>query len=424
MPGITDNLLTATFRGVPFLWRGLTTEEGRKIAVFEYPNRDTRFAEDLGLLPGTFHVDGLIAQRRSGEGYFEQRDALRTALKEPGPGVLVHPTLGQAEVVALPFSMNERQGSLGVAEFRMSFLASEDIGNPEPIVAGEPQVEADTETVVQATTLDVLNDFLVSSLIPQNVSDGVDLLLDISRSMRGSLAQVSTLVAEVVGFPTATALAFASEGALLQQQLARFLSLADTFDNNISLHLTSSEDLGRDIVDLAEQFDLVPSTPVDGLRAATIVFDTAPGADVAPITFASAERRSFNDVVRRTMRIIGYALSSRNAAKIDYGNTTELDTVRTELERQFDILETEDLEDTQVAHLKTLRDHIQVLFDQVEVSVFRVGPVATEETSALLLAFQYYGNDAEARSANILNLNRTVDNAAFIPKGTVEVLLA
>lgn len=92
----------ASFRGVPF---GVISGEsvvGRRVAVHEYPYRDTVWVEDLGRSARKFTLRGFLIQDSlvySAGDVFSQRDAMIAACETSGGGLLVHPTLGEMNSV-------------------------------------------------------------------------------------------------------------------------------------------------------------------------------------------------------------------------------------------------------------------------------------------------------------------------------------
>ena len=123
-----DQLQPASFRGVPFYVRSADTEEGRRGVLHEYPLRDDPFVEDMGRKAGEFTLEAIIV----GEDYFPARDALRDALKQPGAGELVHPTLGRMQValVASVRFVESLTDEGGMARFTLRF--TETAENTQP----------------------------------------------------------------------------------------------------------------------------------------------------------------------------------------------------------------------------------------------------------------------------------------------------
>lgn len=134
-----DQLQPASFRGVPFHVRSADTEEGRRGVLHEYPLRDDPFVEDMGRKAGEFSLEAFVI----GDDYFKARDALRDALKQPGSGELVHPTLGRLNVALVaPIRFVESlvdEG--GMARFTLRF--TETVENLQPTADTNTQYVVD-----------------------------------------------------------------------------------------------------------------------------------------------------------------------------------------------------------------------------------------------------------------------------------------
>lgn len=115
-----DQLRTASFRGVAFKISAAGHEGGRRIALHEYPQRDTPFAEDLGRRGRATSIEGYVL----GPNYMADRDTLIRALDAAGPGTLVHPYLGTMSVVCDHYRLSETSDEGGLARFSMSFMES------------------------------------------------------------------------------------------------------------------------------------------------------------------------------------------------------------------------------------------------------------------------------------------------------------
>ncbi|MED8996284.1 DNA circularization N-terminal domain-containing protein [Escherichia coli] len=96
-----DHIHQASFRGVPF---GVIQGDGyfgRRVAIHEYPFRDTVWVEDLGRSARRFTLRGFLVQDSlvySAGDVFAQRDSLIAACESGESGLLVHPTLGEMTV--------------------------------------------------------------------------------------------------------------------------------------------------------------------------------------------------------------------------------------------------------------------------------------------------------------------------------------
>ncbi len=120
-------LQPGTFRGVPFFVKNAQTQVGRRVVIHEYPQRDKAYAEDLGRRADAFTIEAVII----GPDYFKARDALIEALKQRGPGLLVHPYHGQRIVtLAGPVRISETPDEGGIARFSLDFVEAGDRAEP------------------------------------------------------------------------------------------------------------------------------------------------------------------------------------------------------------------------------------------------------------------------------------------------------
>ncbi|MEM7674700.1 MAG: DNA circularization N-terminal domain-containing protein, partial [Myxococcota bacterium] len=129
---LTQQLSAASFKGVQFFVRSEEqTDNGRRIVLHEYPNSDTRFVEDLGLVPTKFSVDAFVF----GENYQDAQRELESVLNEEGPGQLILPTFGGFEAYALPYTVSAGQTEVGEVKFKLSFA----LGRPRAGPARGPK---------------------------------------------------------------------------------------------------------------------------------------------------------------------------------------------------------------------------------------------------------------------------------------------
>lgn len=115
-----DSLRTASFRGVSFQIEAAGHEGGRRIALHEFPQRDTPYAEDLGRKARLTNIEAFVI----GPNYMVGRDALIGALDAAGAATLVHPYLGALSVVVDRYRLMETTDEGGLARFSISFLES------------------------------------------------------------------------------------------------------------------------------------------------------------------------------------------------------------------------------------------------------------------------------------------------------------
>ncbi len=118
-----EQLREASFRGVKFYVDGAETEVGRRTVLHEYPFKDIPWNEDLGKATRHYTVTAYVVQSLDNSyDYFVERDKLIAALEEKDAGTLIHPYLGELQVVlAERASIEETSADGGIARFRMPF---------------------------------------------------------------------------------------------------------------------------------------------------------------------------------------------------------------------------------------------------------------------------------------------------------------
>jgi len=117
----------ASFRGVPFATRGDDFRSGRRQAVHEYPNREDYWPEDMGKSVRRLSITGFLV----GDDIIAQRERMVAAIETPGPGILIHPSLGRLTVSVLG-EQPIRSGERGrVFEIQFTFVVAGDRQFPE-----------------------------------------------------------------------------------------------------------------------------------------------------------------------------------------------------------------------------------------------------------------------------------------------------
>jgi prophage DNA circulation protein len=168
------------FREAHFFTKSVQTQVGRRVALHEYPQRDTLYPEDLGLKADQFTIEALII----GPDYFIARDALIAALKQPGPGTLIHPYYGQRTVVlASPARISESSGEGGLARFSLDFV---DAGaNTEPSSRQDTRgaVEIAADDALLAVAADFCETFDVAGLPDFAYACALDLAGDLLKAL-------------------------------------------------------------------------------------------------------------------------------------------------------------------------------------------------------------------------------------------------
>lgn len=109
--------LLASWRGVIFGVENYTNKLGRRIAIHEYPYKDTVWPEDLGSGRKQFNFRGFL----NGPLAAVQHAAMLLAVDKPGLGTLTHPVLGVFTGVITSFASHYSKEAGGVFELDFTF---------------------------------------------------------------------------------------------------------------------------------------------------------------------------------------------------------------------------------------------------------------------------------------------------------------
>lgn len=204
-----DNLQSASFRGVPFKVMDSDVGVGRRNVLHQYPFKDVPYVEDLGADADEFSLNAYIVQNLENSfDYFAGRDALIGAIKEAGPGTLIHPFLGELTVAVLGKArISESFTEGGIARFSITFVQ-----------AGE-------------------NKFPQS---PQDNVGAVDDAVDVSLDNLGDVTDAKYSQTNMPGFAVAQAINDVTSGFNMMK--AAVVSVKNTVASTVSDALATIED--------------------------------------------------------------------------------------------------------------------------------------------------------------------------------------
>ncbi|MDR0966653.1 MAG: DNA circularization N-terminal domain-containing protein [Myxococcales bacterium] len=201
---MADLMLKGSFRYVPFQVRQHSLEGGRRVVVHELPQRDEGLVEDLGRKQRTFSVEMFGV----GPGLFGWRDDLIRALETPGPGLLVHPYLGELQVMVVAYKADETIAELGMARASVTFAEAT---SELRVVEAQDTAGQVRETAIAAQA-ELAQNFVESAAGEDLVSP----LAQLGADIEGILDRVSS-VQEAVGERIAAVSQFIGQA----QELAR-----------------------------------------------------------------------------------------------------------------------------------------------------------------------------------------------------------
>jgi prophage DNA circulation protein len=127
-----DDWIPASFRFVHFFVEASSRDCGRRVVEHEFPKKELPYAEDMGRRAKTFTVraycvtypvtvDEPALFGLYNNDYRVGRDALISALEQPGPGILIFSTMPQESVVVTRYRVTEEERLGGYCTFDIEF---------------------------------------------------------------------------------------------------------------------------------------------------------------------------------------------------------------------------------------------------------------------------------------------------------------
>jgi prophage DNA circulation protein len=390
-------IINGSFKGVPISIDSSSIEGGRKVAVKQFPSRDTQSVEDLGLLPRKYSLEIIISAKLQ-QDYFGYRNRVLAAVESKGPGELIHPLYGRVDdVVAVSYSLNENFGSFGDTRISVNFEVNENTGIPQTSGIVVTEIATANDAVQSAINTDIANNFSVTNAFAGNFGSAVD--------------KVDGIIDEAN-----KATEFIGEAA---QTLDTFSALIGELSANVNSLVSNPSKLADAVVGLFES--------VNGLYAsAGATFDTMTGffgfgSDDTMIrqdTAGRIERQNNNDVLNGAVSSasLGYAFLA--ATRTDFETTREIDELTAELDAQYEAIQTNGSSQTVKDLITDMRVKVLQSLDQTRTNTSQIITVQTNPTTVRLLAFAYYGDDELAETIAELN---NISDVSFV-EGDVEVL--
>lgn len=181
-----DKLRPASFRDVPFQVESDDLSAGRRVQIFEYPQRDKPFAEDLGRAAREINITGYVI----GPDYIAARDALLAALEKSGTGTLVHPWYGSMQVIAKPARVTHSQDEGGMCRFSLVFVEAGELTFPSSASATGVKTTLAADDLQAAAIDDFAEKFTVDGFSEFVATDAVS-------ELSSALSTVSSLASRV-----------------------------------------------------------------------------------------------------------------------------------------------------------------------------------------------------------------------------------
>jgi prophage DNA circulation protein len=192
-----DALQPASWNGVPFAVERSSLQAGRKTALHNYPFRDVVWVEDLGQKGRVFSFTGFLV----GDDCYDQEDAMLAAAETPGPGQLVHPSLGALVVSLTEFSSGIEWERGRVVALNFTFVQ----GQPSPIYPGvnvstQDNTDDAADDADGAVLSDYGNDMEAPLSIGSDVANGAAATISgFAGQVQGATGDAALLISAVAG---------------------------------------------------------------------------------------------------------------------------------------------------------------------------------------------------------------------------------
>lgn len=386
---IPRDQLEASFRGVPFLILTEGETGGKKNVIHEYPNSQKRFVEELGTLQSTFSISAIV----HGADAVQRRLRLTQALNEGGRGLLIHPSLGQRNVVATDWDIAFTDNENGKFVFDITFVQSEENVSLNPASANPQFISSLANQTKSSLDLAFVDKYINTT--------STDVLKTLNTKTNGFLDQlnaVSTLL----------------PSGVVPEQLTEFKRILERSRNITSISVRNGSSLSELLRSNFSAFESI-STFISGYSASWEDLTTfGTGRLAKPQTTAKRVSEQNNllaieDYVRVNALIGLY----ESASYTTFDTETELLKSQTLLENAYNTIVQQAPEESIVYDndlrfgINELRVETRDIFEQQLQNVWRIVDINPNETSIALTSYRYYGSLDQLNS--LKNLNESVN---------------
>jgi prophage DNA circulation protein len=399
-------LRKASFRGVSFLLVSDQKSSSRRIAVHEYPGRDTPYHEDLGAAPKEFTVEAVVG----GEGFASSAREFEKTLDQAGAGTLIHPHYGALQVVVMGHQRSHSSEAVGEVGFSITF---QKYGPPLYPSAARDTVSglaSAADSLFSSIQGDFKNRFTVAEMPDFIVSDAVSRVQSLSSGLTDLMSQSGLIAAARDFLPKSWNVGLDLAGQVF--------ALFDGFSS-------ATKPAPKPVVGGSKITAVVVPA-----RSALDVLGRAIDLKASGSEVSVKSRRIKNavaiDLLFRASALAGAAAASRHAT---YESREDALGIRTSLATSIETLR-DDL--GAEGYDRSWRDSglvLSALNRDINERIGRLPRTVRVQTgsprSSLAIANRLYGDDTDliiARAADIARRNK-VRHPGFVPAAPLEVLL-
>lgn len=401
-----SNLRPASFRGVSFEVLKTVLSVGRRVQVFEYPQRDVPFVEDLGKSARTITVTVMT----TGDDYIARMKKVIATLEKEGSGRYVDPWLGAMNVTPKATS-SPTFSSTHVASITITFVESGEYRFPNALI--------DTGSLCESVAQKLKDSALGAFFKDFNLDGATDF---VKKAVSGDIAELLTnenlqFVSEILN--TADGLADVANDALtlveggsevLGGRLMDVLGLA-----GVGSTVAAWSTVARRISRLVKSDDFNTSSTVGSksseavrvLEAKSATQTLIRAAEISNVILASTQVGTENDKADVESTAITIAYDDMVSIRNEVLEVIDAEMLKTESDDVYRVLEE--------ARSAVYQD----MTTRAENRARLVDYTPPEVLPALVLSYERYG-DAN-REAEIIERNR-IAHGSFVPAKTLKLL--
>lgn len=401
-----SNLRPASFRGVSFEVLKTVLSVGRRVQVFEYPQRDVPFVEDLGKSARTITVTVMT----TGDDYIARMKKVIATLEKEGSGRYVDPWLGAMNVTPKATS-SPTFSSTHVASITITFVESGEYRFPNALI--------DTGSLCESVAQKLKDSALWAFFKDFNLEGATDF---VKKAVSGDIAELLTnenlqFVSEILN--TADGLADVANDALtlveggsevLGGRLMDVLGLA-----GVGSTVAAWSTVARRISRLVKSDDFNTSSTVGSksseavrvLEAKSATQTLIRAAEISNVILASTQVGTENDKADVESTAITIAYDDMVSIRNEVLEVIDAEMLKTESDDVYRVLEE--------ARSAVYQD----MTTRAENRARLVDYTPPEVLPALVLSYERYG-DAN-REAEIIERNR-IAHGSFVPAKTLKLL--
>ena len=382
-----ENFRPASFRGIPFFILTSSLSAGRRVALHEFPNRNTSFPEDMGKVSTVYQIEGHVV----GDDYFERKENLVRAMEQEGFGELIHPYYGALQVQPGSFTIEENTKDGRTATFSMQFFKAEFNEFPLEDIDRTSTVFSRTAATIDSSIQD-FNSKFSTSRVP----------VDLVRSARAKVQQLTRLIRSSV------------DGvATIANNTADLFVELDNLDNDVDELLSSpaflADRINNSFMFMFESIESIPDKALQLLRYREI----DAGDFNIPLTTTLRIQENINrNSMNFFIKTLALSYLARAAVTEDFDSIDSATARRDEVRDFIEELLNETDNDDVFQSLIQLNAAIVSAIPDEDVVLPNIKTLTTNiTTNSLVLNYQIYGN--LDRESDII-LRNLIKNPAFI----------